>query len=334
VPATVAPLLPAAPVPASEAIGKAVQAEAVRLRAIIAREVPVAMQARRQPDQTWIALTKAALAASPYRIERPQLVVTVDRAPRVQELVIMLAQPGNQPWQVLGGSRVSTGQAGRRAYFIMPTGVFRHTTDIVDYRALGTYNENRIRGLGVKGMRAWDFGWQTAQKGWLPDGETGEIRLLLHATDPDVLEPRLGRPASQGCVRVPAGMNRFLDAHGVLDAEYERGAADDPKLAAVLLPERTPTSLAGDLLVIVDSLQPSPVSMPSAPGSPTADTRAERDGPRKSEPDRPARSSAAGSAPSEPALPDRAADRHPSGQITPSRFNAATPSAPRASHSP
>ena len=251
-------MAPRPPTPPSSAPlpSNATQAEAARLRRALANDIPAAVRASRQSEQRWIELAKATLAASPYRIKRPQLVVTVDRAPRVQELMILLVQPNNQPWEAIGGSRISTGQAGRRTYFITPTGVFRHTTDIIDYRALGTYNENHIRGLGVKGMRVWDFGWQTARKGWLPEDDTGEIRLLMHATDPDVLEQRLGRPASQGCVRVPASMNRFLDRYGVLDADYERAAADEPRLAAVLLPDRTPSFLAGSLLVVVDFAQP------------------------------------------------------------------------------
>jgi hypothetical protein len=197
------------------------------------------------------------------------LIIVVDRNPKVQELRIMVAQPAAQPWYVIGGSKVSTGQAGRRGYFITPTGVFPHLAGILDYRALGTFNENHIRGLGLKGMRVWDFGWEQAEKGWLPDHQTGEIRLLMHATDPDSLERRLGRPASQGCVRVPASMNRFLDLRGVLDADYEQAARDDARLAEILLPEREPTELAGDLLVVIDSSPHPPdalalLSLPAA----------------------------------------------------------------------
>ncbi len=152
----------------------------------------------------------------------------VDRDPSVQQLRIILARP-DAPWQVIGGSKVSTGQAGRHGYFITPVGVFLHTDGILDYRALGTFNENHIRGLGLKGMRVWDFGWQTAERGWGVDRDTVEIRLEMHATDPEYLEQRLGRPASEGCVRVPATMNRFLDVHGVLDADYERAAQEDPR---------------------------------------------------------------------------------------------------------
>ena len=155
---------------------------------------------------------------------------------------------------MIGGSKVSTGQAGRRGYFITPIGAFLHTDDILDYRALGTFNENHIRGLGLKGMRVWDLGWQTAERGWRVERDTAEIRLLMHATDPDYLEQRLGRPASEGCVRIPAAMNRFLDLHGVLDADYERALRLDGRLAGILLRDRQPTSLAGDALVVVELL--------------------------------------------------------------------------------
>jgi hypothetical protein len=164
----------------------------------------------------------------------------------------VLARPA-AAWAVVGGTRVSTGQAGRRGYYLTPLGVFAHTDAILDWRAEGTFNANGIRGLGLRGMRVWDFGWQEATKGWRADGERGPIRLLLHATDPDRLEQRLGQPASQGCVRIPAAMNRFLDRHGVLDADIESAARTDPRFAALLLPDREPTPLAGRLLVVVDS---------------------------------------------------------------------------------
>ena len=47
-------------------------------------------------------------------------------------------------------------------------------------------------------------------------------------------------------------MNRFLDVHGVLDADYERAAPDDARIRAVLLSVRQPTRLAGNVLVVVD----------------------------------------------------------------------------------
>ena len=109
-------------------------------------------------------------------------------------------------------------------------------------------------------MRVWDFGWQVAMKGWTevpgkPDRTP--IRLMMHATDPDKLEQRLGKTASQGCIRIPSALNRFLDRHGVLDADYERVAVTDIRFRTLLGPNRTPTPLAGTALVVVDS-SPAP----------------------------------------------------------------------------
>jgi hypothetical protein len=75
----------------------------------------------------------------------------------------------------------------------------------------------------------------------------------MHATDPDVLAQRIGRTASQGCIRIPDAMNHFLDRHGVLDADYEHAAVDDIRYRAVLLPDRVPTPLAGNAMIVVDS---------------------------------------------------------------------------------
>jgi hypothetical protein len=248
---------PPTPPPAAGTSGRAVSEAAVAdevvwLRATLRHDVPQHTADDAATGQTWISLTQRAIDAAHVKLERTQLLIAVDRNPKVQELRIILAHP-SRPWEVIGGSKVSTGQVGRRGYFVTPAGVFVHTADILDYRALGTFNENHIRGLGLKGMRVWDFGWQTAEKGWTVPEETGEIRLLMHATDPDYLEQRLGRPASKGCIRIPATMNRFLDIHGILDADYEQAARDDPRYGGVLLSERQPTPLAGDALVVVDS---------------------------------------------------------------------------------
>ncbi|HVZ10057.1 L,D-transpeptidase [Rhodopila sp.] len=229
-----------------------VDAEVARLRAAFAREVPQHLTPPPQSDAAWIAKAQQAIAASPYRIDRAQMIVVVNRGP-AQELRIIAAQPGDLPWYVIGASKVSTGQEGRHGYYITPVGVFRHSTDILDYRAEGTFNENHIRGLGLKGSRVWDFGWQTAQAGWTATGGGTVIRLLIHATDPANLEKRIGRAASKGCVRVPATVNRFMDIHGVLDVDYEAAATYDPRYAALLPATRAPSKLAGDLLVVIDS---------------------------------------------------------------------------------
>ncbi|OWJ66753.1 hypothetical protein BWR60_13200 [Inquilinus limosus] len=243
------------PPPASTVIAGTsvdVDAEFARLQASLAQEVPGAITDSAESGQRWAALAQRAVASRGQAIRRPQLLMVVDRNPAVQEMRLMLARPSGA-WQSLGGARISTGQEGRHGYFITPTGVFPHTDAILDWRAEGTFNANGIRGLGLKGMRVWDFGWQTAERGWDADGGTAEIRLLVHATDPAVLEQRLGRPASKGCIRVPGPMNVFLDRHGILDSDYEAAAKADPRYEAVLRPDRSPTPLAGTMLVIVDS---------------------------------------------------------------------------------
>jgi hypothetical protein len=212
------------------------------------------------PDHAWqrdaVAHAQAMLAQTGHRIDAPQLILLVDRDPARQRLAVMLAQPAPAAWQMVGSVHVSTGQANRKDYYITPVGVFPHTDAILDFRAEGTYNEHHVRGLGTAGMRVWDFGWQWALKGWHTDGAGGDIRLQMHATDPTLLERRLGHPASEGCVRLSSSMNRFLDRHGVLDADYEGAAVQDVRYRALLLPTRSPTRLAGRLLIVVDTRLP------------------------------------------------------------------------------
>ena len=50
-------------------------------------------------------------------------------------------------------------------------------------------------------------------------------------------------------------MDIFLDRYGVLDANYEQAAQHDLRFQAVLLRDRTPTPLAGNALVFIDSSQ-------------------------------------------------------------------------------
>jgi hypothetical protein len=154
-------MLPPPPLPPP-----AVQAEAARLRVELTRDVHDSVRETSAADERWIALAKAMLAQSGRTLDRPQILVVVDRNPRVEQLALVVAQP-NALWLVIGGTHVSTGQAGRFDHYITPNGVFVHDVSILDYRAEGTYNENHIRGLGLKGMRVWDFGLQLARKGWL-----------------------------------------------------------------------------------------------------------------------------------------------------------------------
>ena len=246
---------PAAPVSGETAApSPAVDEQAAQLGQALRQEVPNLIVDTPDSARAWIEYAQAAIAPGGYKIDRPQLLVVVDRNPRVQQMRIVLARP-DAPWQSLGGSKVSSGRPHGFEHFLTPTGVFPHTDRILDWRAEGTFNENHVRGLGIEGMRVWDFGWQRAVKGWGPPGGVGKMRLLLHATDPATLERRIGRAASDGCVRIPTAMNRFLDVHGVLDSDYERAAQRNARFAALLLPDRAPTALASNALVIIDSLE-------------------------------------------------------------------------------
>lgn len=266
--------LPAAAPEPAPAADPATVIEVLRLRDAMAREVPGLVPRTAARDAEWIALARAEVASANAMPDSPQLIVVVDRNTRVQQLAVVLAQPEGD-WRVIGGAKVSTGATGRFDYYVTPRGVFRHTDAILGFRAEGTPNENGVRGLGAKGMRVWDFGWHVAMKGWAeapgkPDRTP--IRLMMHATDPDKLEGRIGRPASQGCIRVSSALNRFLDRYGVLDADYERVAATDIRYRALLGPDRAPTPLRGNMLVVVDSTPPAPppaaIAAKAAPAKP------------------------------------------------------------------
>ena len=228
-----------------------------RLRAAFEAEVPASLAISADRDAAWIARARDALAAAGTTIWAPQLLLLVIRNPSVQEVRIALARPA-AAWAVALAARAS--RPGRRAGVMItwtPLGVFAHTDAILDWRAEGTFNANGIRGLGLRGMRVWDFGWQEATKEWRADGERGPIRLgLLHVTHPDRLEQRLGQPASQGCVRIPAAMNRFLDRPSTASCRHRQAPHGRIlRFAALLLPHCEPTPLAGRLLVVVDSAE-------------------------------------------------------------------------------
>jgi hypothetical protein len=180
----------------------------------------------------------------------PQYFVLVDRSPQVQAVMVYWKDGDGFP-QLIGASPASTGRPRGFEYFETPTGVFTHTLANPDFRAEGTKNARGIRGYGTKGMRVYDFGWQLARKGWGTRG-TGVMRLQMHASDPDLLEPRLGSVQSKGCIRIPATLNRLIDIYGLLDADYAR-AQQAGRSLWVLAPDRQATSWPGRYLVIVDS---------------------------------------------------------------------------------
>jgi hypothetical protein len=183
-------------------------------------------------------------------IDKPQYVVIVDRNRFVQAAMIYWMSE-EHIFHFIGASPVSTGRPGRFEHFVTPTGVFEHSIDNLDFRAEGTRNEFGIRGYGLKGMRVYDFGWQTAQKGWDGGGE-GQLRLQMHATDPHLLEPKLGTPQSEGCIRIPATLNTFIDRYGILDGDYETAMAEGQTFW-VISKTRETTPWSGRFLVVVDT---------------------------------------------------------------------------------
>ncbi len=213
-------------------------------------------------------LTRAALGAAHGMMQKAhvapdtlQVVLVVDRSPKVQRLWVTVAAPGSTTLEPLGSVHVSTGKPGRKEHFRTPVGVFIDDAGILGYRAQGTYNENHIRGIGLRGMRVWDFGWQTTDD-WRTPHALMAVRMEMHATDPAVLEPRLGRWDSEGCIRIPTSFNSFLDGTGLIDAKERQAARDDRRFAA-LLKHTTPSPLAGQTLVVVDTSEPDAV--PSDP---------------------------------------------------------------------
>ena len=52
---------------------------------------------------------RITVAGTDFPIDRPQLLVVVDRNPKVQQMRLILAQPQGE-WDDLGGTKVSTGQ--------------------------------------------------------------------------------------------------------------------------------------------------------------------------------------------------------------------------------
>ena len=100
-----------------------VDTEAARLRVLLNWEVPNLIVDAPKAGQRWISRTLAAIAASDLTISRPQLLVVVDRNPHLQQMRIVMARTEG-PWKDLGGTKVSTGQMGRRDYYVTPTGVF------------------------------------------------------------------------------------------------------------------------------------------------------------------------------------------------------------------
>jgi hypothetical protein len=242
------------------------------------REVDHRLDVPPADQQRYLQLLQQSLLEASITDMSAQAFVLVDRNPLVQATFVVWKTPAGA-WFWLGSTAVSTGKIGTFEHFTTPLGVFAHSLDNPDFRAEGTLNKNHIRGYGLRGRRVFDFGWQLAERGW-GGGGTSPMRLQMHATDPKVLEPRLGRVESEGCIRIPGTLNAFIDQHGVLDADYETALANGEKLW-VIKPGRQLVPWPGRYMVIVDSQaaerpawSPLPGSKPpppaQPPGSPTA----------------------------------------------------------------
>jgi len=220
------------------------------LAPIFEQQVSRRLTVPREEQQHYGSLLESALHDEGIQELRSEYVVLVDRNPRVQAAMIFW-KSSTGAFEFVGATAVSTGLPGKYEHFETPLGVYEHVLDNPDFRSEGTLNEFGIRGYGATGQRIFDFGWVTAPKGWGDHG-LSQLRLQLHATDPDVLEPRLGSAQSKGCIRTNASFNTFVDRYGVLDAHYDQAIAKGQNLW-VLSPERKPTPWSGRYLVVVDS---------------------------------------------------------------------------------
>ncbi len=219
------------------------------LAAVYAREVDRRLELSEAEQSFYASLLLRELQGAGVRIESDQFVVLVDRSEHAQAAMLWWVA-ANGRTLLIGASPASTGRPAGFEHFETPTGVFDHSLDNLDFRAEGTLNQFGIRGYGDKGNRVYDFGWVVARRGWAA-GEQA-MRLQLHATDRERLEPRLGRRESKGCIRIPATLNTLIDQYGVLDAAYDEAIATGREFW-VLKRDRTPTAWSGRSLVVVDS---------------------------------------------------------------------------------
>jgi len=196
------------------------------------------------PEQAYYgALLGKAIEPTAARDAVSQFFVLVDRSPRVQAVMIYWRGADGKV-EFVGASPATTGKPGAYEHFVTPLGVFAQSRENADFRAEGTRNWLGIRGYGEKGMRVYDFGWVSAERGW-GEGGASPMRLQMHATDRELLEPLLGRAASKGCIRIPASLNVFIDRHGLLDAVEEH--------RWLLRADREPTPFPGRWLVVIDT---------------------------------------------------------------------------------
>lgn len=199
------------------------------------------------------ALTRLRTAGAD--LSASQFFLYADRNPSTQLVFLAFYDATGQTVRLLGADFISSGKLRPKDdSFITPVGVFENLPENWGYRAEGTKNTKGWRGLGAKGSRVWDFGYQQAPRLFPQGVYDSQMRLLMHATDPDQGEPRLGGPDSKGCVRVSAAANAFFDRHSILDRHYEQIATTDKERDMWLLrTDREPVSHPGSYLVVGDS---------------------------------------------------------------------------------
>ncbi len=172
------------------------------------------------PDEArrYARLAQDALAQAGVTLARPQYLAVVDRDPYVQALLLFFRN-ADSTLELVGASPVSTGRTGGLDSFETPAGVFEHSRAAADFRSDGVPDADGLLRYGAKGLRVYDFGPQKVPQGW-GDGKAAEMRLLMHATDPELLEQRLGSAQSDGGIRIPASLDGFIDQYGLLDGAW------------------------------------------------------------------------------------------------------------------
>ena len=199
--------------------------ELASMRTDFAELVPTQYQVELTPEIQEAMSTAILSYPEVQALTTPEFLVVVNRHPDAQSMSVVVTD--GQSVEYVGSAKTSTGHLNRKGYFQTPIGIFENKREFGNYRAQGTKNNNGVRGLGKKGMRVFDFGWQDSIASWGTRGPAS-IRLQMHATDPDLLEQRLGSPASKGCVRIQTGVNTFIDTYGVLDKHYTGSDTEEP----------------------------------------------------------------------------------------------------------
>jgi hypothetical protein len=261
-PALIPPLPSASSLPSAAGLDPQ---DALRLRADFVRAVKRRLKVPATEQRAYGERLQAALEEQGLGSLSGEYVVVVDRNAKVQALFIYFRTSPQSNWQMMGAAPVATGLPGQFDHFLTPLGVFEHTPENMDFRAEGTENQNGIRGYGKRDMRIFDLGWVEGERGW-GNGGISQMRLQMHATDPDKLEPLLGIRHSKGCIRIASSLNAFLDHHGILDAEYE-ALVQSGKSLWVLHSDRQATPWAGRYIVVVDSQRKSRPAWSPAPGA-------------------------------------------------------------------